>query len=319
MRTKVLVLLLFTLAPRTFASCGSSSCPIDLHALGLTDASALVADLSFQYIRQDRLRGHVPETEHHELQSINRVATLTLSYRATPSLQFIATAPYISRSHDHVELASGDLESWRFHDLGDASLQARWRAYRAESPVGSSLWLSGGVKFPTGSAHEASRGDDPEEAEVPLQPGSGSTDLLLGATWQSGILRETPLQGMMGNTTLIPLFASVSYRRNGSGTHRYRIGNELQLSAGSEYPLTPKVHLLGQVNVRHRAKDSVGDTEENPDLTGGTFVYLSPGIRISVTRSLSAYGYVQLPVMQDVNGTQLTSRVNYLVGVQQRF
>src|SRR5258708_5401470 len=113
MRARILVLLLFAIAPRCFASCGSASCPIDLHALGLTDASKLVADVSFQYIKQDRLRGHVLETEHHELQTINRVATLSLSYRATPSLQFVATAPYISRQHDHIDLASGEPEQWR--------------------------------------------------------------------------------------------------------------------------------------------------------------------------------------------------------------
>lgn len=319
MRGRLVILLCFAFAPQLFASCGSSSCPIDLHALGLTQDSTLVADLSFQYIKQDRLRGHAPETEHFELQTFNRVATLTLSYRATPSLQITATAPYISREHDHIEVATGNFEQWRFHDFGDASLQARWRAWRGEPPVGSSFWLSAGVKFPTGAAHEVSRGDDPEEGEVPIQPGSGSTDMLLGATWQSGILRETSLQGMMGKTTLIPFFASVSYRLNGRGTHDYRIGNELQLNAGSEYPLSERLHLLGQVNLRHREKDSVGETEENPDLTGGTFVYVSPGVRFTVSQATSVYAYVQVPVVQDVNGTQLTSRVNYLVGVQERF
>jgi len=175
------------------------------------------------------------------------------------------------------------------------------------------------VKFPTGAAHEVSRGDDPEEGEVPIQPGSGSTDILLGATWQSGILRETSLQGIMGKTTLIPFFASLSYRLNGRGTHEYRIGNELQLNAGSEYPLSERLHLLGQVNLRHREKDSVGETEENPDLTGGTFVYVSPGVRFTISHATSVYAYVQVPVVQNVNGTQLTSRVNYLVGVQERF
>jgi len=149
MRGKVAVLLCFAFAPQLFASCGSSSCPIDLHALGLTDTSTLVADLSFQYIKQDRLRGHAPETEHHELQTFNRVATLTLSYRATPSLVFVATAPYISREHDHIEIATGDAEQWRFHDFGDASLQARWRAWRGEPPVGSSLLIT--YAFPSSS------------------------------------------------------------------------------------------------------------------------------------------------------------------------
>jgi hypothetical protein len=155
--------------------------------------------------------------------------------------------------------ASARIAEWGRHpfDFGDASLQARWRAWRGDSPVGSSFWLCGGVKVPTGNAHELSRGPDPEEGEVPIQPGSGSTDVLLGATWQSGILRETSLQGMMGKTTLIPFLTSVSYRFNGRGTHDYRLGNELQLNAGSEYPISEGLHLLGQVNLRHREKDSV--------------------------------------------------------------
>ena len=53
--------------------------------------------------------------------------------------------------------------------------------------------------------------------------------------------------------------------------------------------------------------------------TGGTFVYASPGLRIQLPRGSSLYGYVQLPLYQRVNGLQLTSRVNYLGGIQQRF
>ena len=73
------------------------------------------------------------------------------------------------------------------------------------------------------------------------------------------------------------------------------------------------------MNLRNRERDSVGDTPENPNLTGGTFVYVSPGLRLTLGTKTSVYGYVQLPVVQNVNGTQLTSRLNYLVGVQQRF
>jgi hypothetical protein len=123
----------------------------------------------------------------------------------------------------------------------------------------------------------------------------------------------------MGHSTLIPWFASVAYRRNGRGTHGYRRGDELQLSVGSEYPISPTLHAIGQVNLRHTAKDEVGTTIENPKLTGGTFVYVSPGLRVIAGHGFSTYGYVQLSVVQSVNGVQLTSRVNYLVGIQKRF
>jgi hypothetical protein len=311
MRTRALVLLLFFHAAAAFASCGSSSCPLDLHALGLADNSRFVLDLSFQYIDQDHLRRQRGdfEIEHDELRTVNRLTTLLLMTRVAPRLQLGVTLPYVSRTHEHVERDSGDFEQWRFGALGDAAVQARYRASQ-------SFWLTAGVKLPTGARHETN-GD--EEAEVTIQPGTGSTDVILGATWQSGIVRNTGVGGPLGNATLIPLFVSATYRRNGRGTHDYRRGDELQVSAGSEYPLAQSLHVIGQINMRHAQKDEVGATEENPELTGGTYVYATPGLRFVMGESASIYGYVQIPVMQRVNGVQLVSRANYLFGVQKRW
>lgn len=313
MRTRSLVLascLLFYAAAAS-ASCGSSSCPIDLHALGLADNSRLTLDLSFQFINQDRLRrqGGEFEIEHDELRTVNRLTTLLLMARVAPRLQLGLTAPWVSRTHEHIDRGSTDVEQWRFGALGDVALQARYHATQ-------SLWLTAGVKLPTGARHET---NGQEEAEVTIQPGTGSTDVIVGATWQGGVLHDTAVGGPLGNTALIPLFASASYRLNGRGTHEYRRGNELLVSAGSEYPISSALHAIGQVNLRHSAKDDVGLTEENPALTGGTYLYLSPGLRLLAGAGTSLYGYVQIPVLQRVNGVQLVSRANYLVGVQRRF
>jgi hypothetical protein len=302
---------MFFYAAAASASCGSSSCPLDLHALGLADNARLTLDLSFQFINQDRLRRQSGEfeIEHDELRTVNRLTTLLLMARVAPRLQLGFSAPFVSRTHEHVDRASGDPEQWHFGALGDVALQARYHA-------APSLWLTAGVKLPTGARHET---NGEEEAEVTIQPGTGSTDVLVGATWQGGVLHDTAVGGPMGSTTLIPLFASATYRLNGRGMHEYRRGNELQVSAGSEYPIAQSLHAIGQVNLRHSAKDDVGLTEENPALTGGTYVYLSPGLRLLTGAGTSLYGYVQIPVLQRVNGVQLVSRANYLVGVQRRF
>jgi hypothetical protein len=325
MRTRflapILLLTCWFAAPVARASCGSSSCPLDLHALGLTDTARFVLDLSFQYIDQDRLR-HARgdfEIEHDELRTINRITTFQFSSLITPRFQLSVVAPYVGRSHEHIERESGDLERWRFGAFGDASVQGRYRVFRGSSQNGDSVWLSAAIKLPTGAKHEESLGPEPEEAEVTIQPGTGSTDVVLGATYQGGRVRNTGLGGPMGSATRIPWFASVVYRRNGRGTLEYRRGDELQVSVGSEYPVSPALHVIGQVNVRHAARDEVGSTNENPELTGGMYLYLSPGLRYVAGHGFSTYGYVQLPVVQRVNGVQLTSRVNYLFGIQQRF
>jgi hypothetical protein len=318
-----LFLLFSFTAGSAIASCGSSSCPIDLHALQLGDAGSFSLDLSFQYIDQDQprigsRRAHVGEiaSDHDEIRTINRLTTLQLSYAMNDRFQIALAVPYVSRSHEHFDEETAQIERWHFGNAGDATLQARLRLFSNE-PTHSSIWLTGGAKFATGSRRETGTGGG--DAEVTITPGTGSTDALLGITYQSGFLRDTKLEGPMGHATLIPLFIAINSRINGRGTSDYRRGNEVQLNAGTEYPLTESLHLLGQLNGRIASKDDVGATDENRDLTGGRYVYLSPGLRVAMSHRTSIYGFVQFPIYQRVNGIQLTSKANYVAGIRRSF
>ena len=319
------LIILFTLATgNAVASCGSSSCPIDLHDLQSADAGRFSLDLSFQSIDQDQPRigsrsARVGEiaSDHDEIRTINRLASLQLSYTVSDRVQLALTLPYVSRSHEHFDEESAEIERWNFADPGDAAVQGRLRLFASNAPTHSSLWLTGGVKLPTGTRHEASSGG--EDAEVTIEPGTGSTDALFGVTYQSGVVRDTALEGMLGHSTLIPFFVALNGRVNGRGTHDYRRGHEVQLNAGTEYPLTQRIRLLGQVNARVLGKDDVGQTDENRDLTGGRFLYFSPGLRVLAGGGMSLYGFVQLPLYQHVNGLQLTAKANYLVGIRKSF
>jgi hypothetical protein len=316
-------LLFLFAAGNAGASCGSSSCPIDLHAL-LFDAGRFSLDLSFQYIDQDQprigtRRAHVGEiaSDHDEIRTINRLASLQLNYALNERLQLAVTVPYVSRSHEHFDEENAQIERWNFANAGDAVVQGRLRLFQDGGLAHSSIWLTGGAKLATGSRHE--KGSNGEDAEVTIAPGSGSTDALLGVTYQSGVVRETALAGEMGHSTLIPFFIALNGRVNGRGTNEYRRGHEIQLNAGTEYPLSNTVHLLAQLNGRILGRDDVGQTDENRDLTGGRFVYLSPGLRLLLGHEISVYGFVQLPVYQRVNGLQLTSKANYVAGVRRTF
>jgi hypothetical protein len=309
----VFVLLVAVTALRLDASCGSSSCPIDLHALNRPMAGQFALDLSLQYIDQDQpriltRRAHVGEipSDHEELRTVNRAANLGLSYGVTNALQLSAIVPYISRTHEHIHTADGELEHWDLHGIGDVMLQARYR-------FGSDFWALAGVKLPTGSSTQT---NGEEAAEVPVQPGSGSTDSIVGLAYEGGVVRGTAAEGPLGNKAFIPLFASVTYRRNGTA-HHYTVGDELQISAGTAYPLRSSVELLLQANARVRGRDASLDPEDR-ELTGGRFLYLSPGVRISAGRA-AWYTLLQLPLYQRVNGIQLTSQRNILTGVQMRF
>lgn len=73
--------------------------------------------------------------------------------------------------------------------------------------------------------------------------------------------------------------------------------------------------LLGQLNARWRREDDPGRTDAPAENTGGTWIYASPGLQVSLGALASLYGYVQLPLVQRVNRIQITAPYHLLVGV----
>jgi len=318
-RTLATLVIATLVVPSAYASCGASSCPIELHALTPFE-SGMTLDLSFQYIDQAHVRsdGSAVDEEHQEMRTINRLTALQFTMPLSSRFQAGVTVPFVDRSHEHIDLESAQTERWNFHSLGDIALQGRARLFESGTNAPRSLWLTAALKLPTGSESEPAVGGG-ENSEVMISPGSGSVDAAIGLAFNGSVVRDTKLEGPFGHSTLIPYFITAAYRHNGKGTDDYRIGHEFQLNGGSQYPINHRVDLLGQLNLRVRGKDDPGQTEENPELTGGTYLYASPGVRVDIGRSASFYGYVQLPLYQRVNGTQLTSHVNYLAGVRQHF
>jgi|GEM_PF-2923937 len=56
------------------------------------------------------------------------------------------------------------------------------------------------IEIPTGSRNEESD-DGGELAEVTIEPGTGSTNSVVGLIYQEGIIRETNLSSPLGNFT----------------------------------------------------------------------------------------------------------------------
>ncbi|HEX9163593.1 MAG TPA: hypothetical protein VF980_17940 [Thermoanaerobaculia bacterium] len=318
-----LAAVVFLAASALHASCGSSSCPLDLNALNAPVAGQLGFDLSFQYINQNRpmigtrgaFVGEIP-TDHNEVRTTNRIATATLAYAVSRDLQLSASVPWISRSHLH--LVGTTPETWDLNAIGDVVLQSRYRLIANRHATAGGLWAIAGVKLPTG-AHDL-RNADGELAEVTLQPGSGTTDGIVGLSWQSGTRAVTAISGSMGNVAVIPFFATATYQVRRGDVNGYRMGNELQVSSGLAYPVARNVTGLMQINGRVRAHDRIVRGEPDPDtlFTGGNYVYASPGVRVD-THGVGVYALVQIPLYQHVNELQLTSRANVVVGVQHRF
>ena len=75
--------------------------------------------------------------------------------------------------------------------------------------------------------------------------------------------------------------------------------------------------MLLQANALFRGRDSGAQAE--PEDSGGKSLWVSPGVSYALTKNIQAYGFVQLPLYQYVNGVQLVATRSFVVGVSTRF
>jgi hypothetical protein len=166
--------------------------------------------------------------------------------------------------------------------------------------------LGGGLKLPTGDFNAVNAAGD--TAERSLQLGTGTTDALLSASGNRQLLiHDKPSAWFVE--------AQVQHALNERSG--YEPGAQLLVDAGLTFGATPKMNVLVQTNVLVKDRDS--GIEAEPEETGGTFVFLSPGFAWAVKRDVSFYGFVQIPLYQDVNGAQLTADSALSLGVNYRF
>ncbi|MFO1341050.1 MAG: hypothetical protein U1F53_22990 [Burkholderiaceae bacterium] len=294
------------------ASCGAATCNLlnDRFALGTWEHGGWTVDLRLESLDQDRLHegrhaispAELPEGEEaieRHTRNLNLVATL--DYAIDPQWSLALRVPVVNRDHAHDLLdeetgEAGAHEQWRFTRVGDVQALVRWQA-PASSPDFS--WaLTGGLKLPTGS-HTVANGDG-SVAERALQPGSGTTDLVLGASARAvlGIADALNLQ--------------LTWTRALGAKDGFEPGRRLDLSAGWAHAMSPAWSLLLQANLSQRGRDSGAEAE--PEMSGSTTFSLSPGASVALGHDDTLYGFVQRPVYQRVNGVQLVPQWSLALG-----
>jgi hypothetical protein len=188
--------------------------------------------------------------------------------------------------------------------LGDVRVVGRYYGLSA----GKNFGLQFGLKFATGQTSQV--GNDVVTAVDPgLQLGTGTTDAIIGAYYFDNLNQNWDyfVQGQFQS-------ALKSSTMNGLS---YRPGDSVNLSGGLRYhgfeSLTPMV----QINARKVHTDS-GDAADTY-ATGGTLVYLTPGLVMPISPTVSVYSNLQLPIYQDVKGIQLAPKTIFSVGARMSF
>ena len=301
--------------PATSLACSSCGCTLssDWDSQGFATKPGFRFDLRYDYLNQSQLRNgshsvdraDFPPPQDFELEqdTINRYTTLGFDYSGAGDWGVNLQLPYVDRTHSTLPEGETEISTSASGSIGDVRVVARYVGLAAQKNVG----LQFGLKLPTGR-HDvvfATGSEAGETLDRGLQPGSGSTNLMLGA-YRFGALGQNWdyfAQGMAEGALAI--------------SDHYRPGASLNLNLGLRYLGSETFVPELQLNTRYAARDS--GAESDADNSGGTIVDLSPGLTVTLGEKMHLYAFVQLPVLQHVNGFQLTPRYTASIGARYDF
>ncbi len=329
------------------AACATCGCSVTSDAAaGLTTEAGWRLSLEYDYLDQSQLRrgtgtvaashvaaindaGGQQEVEHD---TINRYTTLGIGYALDADWSFRLLVPYVDRGHTTYgssgnPLTPDQLSGATASGLGDAKLLVSYQGILPNHALGVQV----GVKLPTGRYGGANAdgsgtvGRNPVAfstgpiahnsapynlLDTSLDPGTGSTDLILGAYYFQPVSQD------FDAFANLQLQAAVSHKLD-QEDEDFRPGNQANLSFGLRYEADPAFVPQVQVNLTHRTSDQGALADVND--TAGTVAYVSPGFSWALANKLQVYGFVQLPVYSNLQGYQLFPRWTAAAGVSYSF
>ena len=306
-----------SIAPLTSWACATCGCTLNSDAaLGYFAEPGFRASFEYDYLHQDQLRSGrhaistVPEGAELERDTLNRYLTLGLGYSPSADWNFDLRVPYVIRTHStYGEYDSSQplppVSTSRSSSLGDIKGIVSYQGLLPEHNFGVQL----GVKLPTGQyGTDVKFNGGPlrgEPLDASLQPGTGSTDIIVGAYYYRAVGYN------------FDAFANVQYqsavttKQNQPGND-FRPGNTTAVTFGVRYERDPHWVPQLQMNLLHKNVDR-GALADITD-TAGDVAYLSPGLTARVVGGFYVYGFAQIPVYSNLVGNQLFPRYTFSVG-----
>jgi hypothetical protein len=310
-------------------ACASCGCTLssDWQNLQFSGTAGLKMDLRYDYLDQNQLRSGTKaissavasqitndgDPQEVEKDTLNNYLTLGIDYSFNHDWGVNVQVPYIDRKHstlgtgsDGFSLADGAYDS-HTRNVGDIKIIGRYQGFTSQCKFG----VLYGLKLPTGSFTQTGTSTDPnnpgDSAPIDrgLQPGTGTTDAIVGAYYTDSLNQDWDY------------FTLAMFQKALNSRQDYKPGDGLNVNVGLRYAAIAAFAPQVQLNYRNVQHDVGANADQIS--TGGTLLYISPGITAPIGQLVSVYAFYQLPLYQDVNGVQLAPRYTASVGVRYSF
>lgn len=294
------------------SACGCSISP-GWESQGFTSTSGLMIDLREDYINQNELRSGthlvsnsdkaLPNSREIEEYTKQYYTTLSIDYKTETPFGFNVALPYVNRSHATIASGDTDLTYSHTNSIGDIRAVGRYQLDRVDGTWGVRF----GLKLPTGSYTQSFSSGVGAGGILDrgLQPGTGTTDLILG------------LYRFVELNKYFDYFMQVGYKVALNMRDQYKPGNQYSGDIGIRWIYSDK--FIPQLNINAKYDQSEFGDQSVPDDSGGKIVYVSPGVTAGISKSLKVYTFIQLPLYQNLNGFQLAPSWIGTIGLNYKF
>ncbi len=304
MKMNMAILLAAAMTPSLASACACGCGMFDVGMPGLALPSSQGGSINLQQTFLDQnqaMQGNskIPLSQSPD-QRINTTFTnLNAQYQFSRDWGMMAMIPYWQRSFDtDANFGNGapQIVNSKVNTLSDIRLMGMYTGFSPDMSSG----LIFGAKLPTGTY--AAPGFDRD-----TQPGTGSTDILLGGY-------------RMGQEHRWGWFAQGIYRSAISTRDDYRPGNSLQLVAGMHYDaFQHSTHVIPTLMLNATIRQADTGINSNTLNSGLKTVYLTPGVLVNITKHWQANASLYLPVYEYVNGIQLVPKQIASAGITYNF
>lgn len=274
--------------PAQACACGCGMFDVGMPGLGLPNAAGGSINIQDTVLNQNgAMQGNqrIPLSQSPDQKIQTNFLNLNAQYTFNHEWGIMAMVPYWKRSfatNDNFGNGAPNFVNHTANTLSDVRLMGMYTGFSDDMSSG----LIFGLKLPTGTY--TATGFDRD-----TQPGTGSTDLLLGGY-------------RVGQERNWGWYAQAMLRSAMTTRGDYRPGNSLQLVLGMHYDANPYdedlIPLL-QINATIRNTDS--GINSDPINTGSKSLYLTPGALYNLSKNLQANAMMYLPLVRYVNGVQL--------------
>ncbi len=246
--------------------------------------------------------------EHKEHAEPENIDTFTFfntvfGYGVTDALSFYGILPFARKEHDTLGTSDGFgdlglLVQYGFK-LGERDGIRGLYHFGHEDSYGADyssddlkMSVIAGLTVPTGTT--SNRDDEGNRFDMGMQPGFAAPSFTLGFAASKMVI---PHVTVTGDTSVLTF----------TETNDGKPGNEVRFNVAGGYEIfeqtngfLSRLDIIGESNFLHLTKDMNEESEKEND-SGGSMLYLSPGLRATFGRHVSVGTLIKIPTWKDLN------------------